>query len=130
MERSGAGAKTIDEYLAKIPPEKRKALAAVRKTIRASAPRAVESISYGIPTYKQDGRPLIYFSAAKEHLTIHAIDNDLLEDAAKRGFATGRGSIRFNTERPIPSAMLTRIVKTRLARLREGANSYGKRKKR
>lgn len=124
MERAGAGAKTIDQYLAKVPPDQRKALAAVRKTIRATAPRAVESISYGIPTYKQDGKALVYFSAAKEHVTVHAIDQELLAEAESKGFGTGRGSIRFTPERPIPSAMLVRIVKKRLARIREGKSSY------
>jgi len=124
MKRVGAGVATIEEYLAQLPVDQRRTLMAVRKTIRQVAPDAVESISYGIPTCKQDGRPLIYFSAAKEHLTVHAIDNDLLDESARRGFGTGRGSIRFTPERPLPATLLTRIVKARLTRLRVGATGY------
>ena len=126
MKRVGAGAATVDGYLAKLSSEYRRTLSAVRTTIRRTAPDAVESISYGIPTYKQDGRPLVYFSAAKEHLTVHAVDADLLEEAARRGFGTGRGSVRFTPERPIPTTLLTKMVKARIARVRGGARSYGK----
>jgi uncharacterized protein YdhG (YjbR/CyaY superfamily) len=127
VKRAGAGAVTVDGYLAKLSPDQRRALTAVRGTVRKTAPDAVESISYGIPTFKQDGRPLVYFSAATKHLTVHAIDPDLLEEAARRGFGTGRGSIRFTPERPIPDALLVRIVKSRLPRLSKGAAAYGTR---
>lgn len=128
MKRAGAGAATIDGYLAKLPVEQRRALKKVRTTIRKTAPDAVESISYGIPTYKHNGRPVVYFSAAKEHLTVHAIDKDLLADAERRGFGTGRGSVRFTPERPLPDSLLVKMVKARLARIPEGRSSYAKRK--
>jgi uncharacterized protein YdhG (YjbR/CyaY superfamily) len=130
MKRVASGASTVDGYLARVTPDQRAALVKLRRTIRAAAPRATESISYGIPTFKQDARPLVYFSAAKEHLTLHAIDKELLEEAKRRGFGTGQGSIRFTPEKSLPDALVTRVVKARLARLEAGAKSYGRRAKR
>ena len=91
MERASTKASaTIDEYLARVSPRFRSQLRGLRRTIRQAAPRATESISYGIPTFKQDDAPLIYFSAAKNHVAIHMVRK----------------------------ALLTRIVKARLAEIR------------
>ena len=116
--RHGAPASTIDAYLAAVPPEFRAPLRTLRATIRAAAPRATESISYGIPTFKQDGRRLIYFSAATKHCAIHMIGKAHLEEAVRLGFGVGRGSIRFTPEHPLPKGLVTRIVRSRLAAIR------------
>ncbi|MEX0741710.1 MAG: DUF1801 domain-containing protein, partial [Phycisphaeraceae bacterium] len=62
----GPTAKDVDTYLGALPEEQRAALEKLRATIRAAAPDAAESISYGMPTFKYKGRPLIYFGAAKK----------------------------------------------------------------
>jgi uncharacterized protein YdhG (YjbR/CyaY superfamily) len=108
---------TVDEYLAGVPPRARALLRTIRRTIRAAAPRATESISYGIPTYKQDRERLIYFSAAKSHCTIHMVRRAHLDEATRLGFGIGRGSIRFTPEHPLPQRLVTRIVKARLAEI-------------
>lgn len=114
---------TIDEYLAAVAPELRKLLRSVRKTIRAAAPKAAESISYGIPTYKQDGQRLIYFSAAAKHCAIHMVRKPDLDEAVRLGFGIGRGSIRFTPDHPLPARLITRIVKARLAEIRSAAKA-------
>ena len=60
-------AKDVDAYIKAAPAETRAGLEKMRSTIRATAPAAVESISYGMPAYKYEGKPLVYFAAAKEH---------------------------------------------------------------
>jgi uncharacterized protein YdhG (YjbR/CyaY superfamily) len=101
---------TVDEYLAGVPPRSRALLRALRRTIRAAAPRATESISYGIPTFKHNGQRLIYFSAAKSHCAIHMVRRSDLDEATRLGFGIGRGSIRFTPEHPLPQRLVTRIV--------------------
>jgi uncharacterized protein YdhG (YjbR/CyaY superfamily) len=103
----------IDEYLARVDAKFRPLLRSVRRTIRAAAPRATESISYGIPTYKLDGQRLTYFSAATDHCTVHMVRKEHLNEAVCLGFGVGRGSIRFTRNKPIPARLLTRIVKAR-----------------
>ncbi|HEX9437976.1 MAG TPA: DUF1801 domain-containing protein [Candidatus Limnocylindria bacterium] len=109
---------TIGEYLAGVSPRHRVLLRDLRKTIRAAAPHASESITYGIPTFKQEGERLTYFSAATKHCAIHMVRRAHLDEAKRLGFGIGRGSIRFTPEHPLPERLVTRIVKTRLAEIR------------
>jgi uncharacterized protein YdhG (YjbR/CyaY superfamily) len=115
---------SIGEYLASVDPEFRPLLRSVRKTIRAAAPKADESISYGIPTYKQDGQRVIYFSAAAKHCAIHMVRKAELDEAVRLGFGIGRGSIRFTPGHPVPARLITRIVKARLAEIRSTAKAH------
>jgi uncharacterized protein YdhG (YjbR/CyaY superfamily) len=112
---------SVAEYLAGVSPEFRPLLRSLRTTIRSVAPRATESVSYGIPTFKQDGQRLIYFSAATKHCAIHMVRKAHLDEATRLGFGVGRGSIRFTPEHPLPRRLVTGIVKTRLAEIESGA---------
>ena len=114
---------SIDAYLAGVAPEFRPLLRSVRKTIRTAAPKATESISYGIPTYKQDGQRVIYFSAAAKHCAIHMVRKADLAEAVRLGFGIGRGSIRFTPDHPLPARLITRIVKARLAEIGSSAKA-------
>jgi uncharacterized protein YdhG (YjbR/CyaY superfamily) len=113
----GSTPSSVDEYLAGVSPEFRPLLRSLRTRIRSVAPRATESISYGIPTFKQDGQRLIYFSAATKHCTIHMVRKTHLDEAVRLGFGVGRGSIRFTLEHPLPERLLRRIVNARLAEI-------------
>ena len=95
-----AWAKDIDEYLGRLPADQRAALVKVRRTIKAAAPEAIGSISYGVPTFKLDGRPLLYFAALKEHLSL---------------YATSKGTVRFTPDEPVSAAVVTKFVKERIA---------------
>jgi len=114
--RSAPG--TVDEYLAGLVPGFRVLLRGLRRTIRAAAPSASESITYGIPTFKQDGQRLIYFSAAMKHCAIHMVHKPHLDEAVQLGFGVGRGSVRLTPEHPLPERLLKRIVQARLAEIR------------
>lgn len=108
--------KTIDEYLDALPANQRKALQMLRRTIRAAAPKAEECISYAIPAFRQN-RMLVGFGAAAKHLsffpmsskTVAAHKNDL------KNFDASKGTIRFTPDKPLPAALVRKLVKARLA---------------
>ena len=120
-------AKTVDDYLAALPDDKRRALKRVRAQIKAAAPGAIEVLSYGMPTYKLDGRPVVYFGAAKAHLSLYAIG---VTDARGRPLTelkkydtSGKGTVRFTPDNPLPAALVTKIVKANVARIRPRATA-------
>jgi uncharacterized protein YdhG (YjbR/CyaY superfamily) len=114
MGSNGAKPKTIDEYLAALTPKERKALQAVRRTIRAAAPKAVEGISYGMPGVKHEGY-LVGYAAFKDHLSFFAgaAINRKFSTQLKR-FEQSKGGVHFTPEKPIPASLVTRMVKSRV----------------
>ncbi|MEX2431104.1 MAG: DUF1801 domain-containing protein [Dehalococcoidia bacterium] len=106
----------VDGYLATVPDEARATLQELRRIIRAAAPEAVESISYGMPTFKHRGWPLVYIGAAKKHCALHAISSSIMEahrDELK-GYGTSKGGVRFPIGKPVPAALVEKLVKARL----------------
>lgn len=110
---------TIDEYLAPLPAAQRTALQRLRKTVRATVPAAEECISYGLPTFRLDGKAFFYFGAAAHHCAIYgALDKAFADELA--GFETnGKGTIRFQPSHPLPSTLVAKLVRARLARMQE-----------
>ena len=110
------GATTIDQYLARVEPEQRVALEALRQVIRQAAPKAEEVITYGIPAFRQDGF-LLGFAASAKHCSLHPMNNHTVADFAGElaGFSTSTGTIRFTPDKPLPAALVRKIVKTRVA---------------
>jgi uncharacterized protein YdhG (YjbR/CyaY superfamily) len=108
---------TVDEYLARLPDDRRAAMALLRATIRAAAPDATEVITYNMPGFKTHGRFLVSYDAFKRHYSLfpasEAVVNGLGEEI--RPYLAGRGTIRFASSEPIPVDLVTRIVKIRLA---------------
>lgn len=108
--------RTIDEYLAPLSDEKRAALEKLRKAIRSAAPAAEECISYGIPAFRIGGRLLVGFGAAVNHCAFYSGAYPL--EAHKKelqAYDTGKGTIRFQAERPLPATLVRKLVKTRIA---------------
>ncbi len=104
----------VDQYLAGVPKEMRATLEKLRKTIKAAAPKATEVISYQMPMYKQDGM-LVGFAAFKEHCSLFpgsAVINAHKDEL--KGYQTSKGTIRFTVEKPLPAALVKKLVKTRL----------------
>jgi len=106
---------TIDAYLAKLNPEKRKALQHLRKTIHAIVPRAKECISYGLPAFRLDGRMLVWFGASTNHVSFYpgGVVQTLGDELKK--YDTSKGTIRFKPDRPLPATLVRKLVKARLA---------------
>jgi uncharacterized protein YdhG (YjbR/CyaY superfamily) len=111
------GAKDVDAYLAKVPDDQRAVLEKIRETIRAAAPTATEGISYGFPTFKLEGRGLIWYAAWKKHCSIYPLTDGIQKAHGKdlEPFDTEKGTIRFTTEKPLPASLVRKLVKTRIA---------------
>jgi uncharacterized protein YdhG (YjbR/CyaY superfamily) len=109
-------AKTVDEFLAAVPPDKRAALK-LRATIRAAAPTATEGISYGVPMFKLDGRPLVSVGFGADHCSFYVQSPAVMraQAAELEPYDTGKGSIRFPANKPLPAALVTKLVKARIA---------------
>lgn len=107
-------AKDVDEYLASLPEEARTALEWVRRAIKAAAPGSTERISYGMPMTYYHGM-LVGFAAFKDHLSFFP-GPAAIERYAKdlKKFDTSRGTIRFHTDKPLPSALIRKLVKARI----------------
>jgi uncharacterized protein YdhG (YjbR/CyaY superfamily) len=107
---------TIDEYLAPLSDEKRAALQKLRRAIRSAAPGAEECIRYGIPSFRLRGRLLVAFGAAVKHCAFYPgahpvrAHRDELE-----AYDTSKGTVRFRPDRPLPAALVRKLVKTRVA---------------
>jgi uncharacterized protein YdhG (YjbR/CyaY superfamily) len=114
-------AKDVDAYLAAVPKDKRAALAKLRKDIKAAAPRATEVIRYGLPTFKLDGKSLVHFGAASGRCSLYGMSRILgAHAAALRGYEVSKGTIRFPADRPLPAALVSKLVKARSAEIKKG----------
>ena len=108
-------AKNVDAYIASFPIKMQQLLKQMRKTIKAAAPKSEESISYRMPAYKWKGRPLVYFAGYENHIGFYATPtgNSIFQKELA-GYKTGKGSIQFPLDKPLPLALITRIVEYRV----------------
>lgn len=107
----------IDAYIAGFPDDVQKALGLVRKTVRQAAPEAKETIKYNMPAFTL-GKNLVYFAAFKNHIGFYPAptdDPDYKNDLA--GYKTGKGSVQFPLDKPMPLDLVVKIVNWRIKRL-------------
>ena len=105
----------IDEYIAGFPKTTQKVLKQVRATIKKAVPTAGEKISYGIPTFTLNDRPLIYFAGFKNHISLYPAPrgNEIFKKELS-GYKGGKGTVQFPLDKPIPLSLITRIVKFKI----------------
>ena len=126
---SSVVAKDIDTYLDALPEEARATLEKIRKIIKATAPAAVEGISYQIPTYKYHGM-LVSFAAFPNHCGFY-VGTYIMEEFKDelKPYDTGKGTIRFPVNKPLPATLVRKIVKARMAQNEAKAAASDKRKR-
>ena len=107
---------SIDEYISTFPEGVQKVLQELRETIKAAAPDAGETISYGIPTFTLNGKYLIYFAGWKNHIAIYPIPTgtEAFNKQVSK-YVEGKGTLKFPIDKPLPMRLITKIVKLRVA---------------
>ena len=109
---------SVEEYLASLPPDRRAGVEILRRAARAGAPNATETIAYGMPTLRSHGRQfLVSYAAFKTHYSLFPASDPVIDACGDEltPFLSGKGTIRFPADRPIPAALVTKIVKVRFA---------------
>ena len=111
------GVAGVEAYLAKVPEPARTTLAKLRAMIRASAPKeATEQLSYGMPAFRYKGA-LVAYGAFKNHCSFFPMQaslTDAMQDDLK-GYRTSKGTLQFPLDRPLPAALVKKMVKARVA---------------
>ena len=113
--RTESAAAQVQRYISAQPAKHRSALRRIRATIRATAPRAVEHFSYGIPGFRLNDRPLVWYAAFKQHVSLYPVTASIkraLADAID-GYQTSTGTIRLPLDEPIPVTLIRKIVRSR-----------------
>ena len=106
--------KTHDDYLAAVTEDKRGALQELRTAIKMAAPKAEECISYQLPAFRLNGKFLVAYGAATNHCafypgsTVKALKKEL------KRYDTSKGTIRFSADKPLPSALVRKLVRLRI----------------
>jgi uncharacterized protein YdhG (YjbR/CyaY superfamily) len=114
MKNSMKDPTTVDEYLANLPKKERSVLSNLRKTIKATAPKADEVIGYGMPGYKYHGM-LVYFAAFKNHCSFFPGTSMLKQfGKAVEPYQTSKGTLQFTVDKPLPAALVKKIIKERV----------------
>lgn len=109
---------TVEEYLRSVPDDRRAALEHLRQAVNAAAPEATETVAYGMPALRSHGGQfLVSYAAYRHHYSLFPASQAVVEALGNEltPYLSGKGTIRFPAGRPIPAALVTRIVKVRLA---------------
>lgn len=124
--RSSNNSNPIDTYIGGFPKDVQKVLKELRQVIREELPEDIEeTISYGIPTFKLNGKYVVYFAGYKNHISIHPI----LEDAEKSipevsHYKKGRGTLQFQLDKPLPYPFIRKVVRVLLEENKKRTGKY------
>jgi uncharacterized protein YdhG (YjbR/CyaY superfamily) len=104
-------AKDVPEYIAAAPKETRAQLRELRRLVKAAVPKADEVISYGMPYYKYNGRPLTGFALFKEHIGVFALPVHGNKEATR--YVHAKGTVHLPIGEKMPTALLTKLLRAR-----------------
>jgi uncharacterized protein YdhG (YjbR/CyaY superfamily) len=129
MEYHKVGFTSIDQYIATFPGETQKILQELRATIKASAPKAEEKISYQMPTFALKGN-LVHFAAYKKHIGFYPTPSGILAFERELSIYEGaKGSVKFPIDKPLPLELISKIVKFRVAENMKKAGMKSRKRK-
>jgi uncharacterized protein YdhG (YjbR/CyaY superfamily) len=108
----------IDTYLETVTPQQKEALERIRTIVQQAVPNAEETISYGMPAFKYNGQPLVYYAAFKDHMSLFPTSGPtkVLKDKLQ-AFTVSKGTIQFTLEKPLPEALIREILDVRLTEI-------------
>jgi uncharacterized protein YdhG (YjbR/CyaY superfamily) len=109
---------SVEEYLAALPDERRAVMEELRQTVNAAAPEATETIAYEMPALRSHGgKFLVSYAAYKRHYSLFPASDAVIEAGGEelRPYLAGKGTIQFPADKPLPTALVTKIVKVRVA---------------
>jgi uncharacterized protein YdhG (YjbR/CyaY superfamily) len=105
---------TVDDYIQSFPPEVKKMLQQLRATIRKTAPKAIEKISYGMPAYMLNGR-LVYFAGYKKHIGFYPMPGPIKKFKKEiSAYKSSKGAVQFPLDRPLPVKLISQMIKFRM----------------
>jgi uncharacterized protein YdhG (YjbR/CyaY superfamily) len=113
---------SIADYLAKLPTQAHAGVARVCDIVRRAVPGLDESITYGIPTFKRDGRPVIYVAGWADHVSIYPLSARLVEALGtdlRGGSYNGKGTLKFPLGVALPATLIARLARLRAAEAAE-----------
>lgn len=101
----------IDDYLLHVTPTQKESLEHIRSLVKQLTPEAEEVISYGVPAFKMNKRPLLYMGAFKDHMSIFPASDGMLEGVPEiAAYRTSKGTLQFTEAMPIPDEVLKKII--------------------
>jgi uncharacterized protein YdhG (YjbR/CyaY superfamily) len=109
-------AASVDEYISAFPDTVQEKLEQIRSLIRSAAPKAVETISYGIPTFTLNGHYIIYFAGFKKHVSVYPAPRahkDFKE--ALSAYEGGKGTVQFSLDEKLPVTLIRKIIRFRIS---------------
>ena len=111
-----SGPASVEEYMAAIPADCRTALELLRSQIKAAAPEATETISYQMPAFRDRDYLLVSYAAFRDHCSFFPMSKKVIEDNHELApYATGKGTLQFHVDDPIPENLVRKVVDARLA---------------
>jgi uncharacterized protein YdhG (YjbR/CyaY superfamily) len=114
---------TVDAYISGFPKETQEKLQEIQSLIRKELPDADEVISYGVPTFKIDGKYIIYFAGFKNHISIYPASDRMVKAISEAGkYRTGKGTLQFSLLEPLPLPLIKKVVHHLIAEFKERQN--------
>ena len=129
MKAASSKAQDVDAYIRDFPADVQEVLKALRRVIREVAPAAEESISYRIPTYKLGMKPVVYFAGFQHHVSLYpSTERSVAPLSRLAPYRSGRGTLKFPLDRPVPLALVKQFVRLRLKEEQDRASKPAARK--
>jgi uncharacterized protein YdhG (YjbR/CyaY superfamily) len=109
----------IDDFLQDIPSPERAELERIRRIVKTTVPDAEETISYAMPAFKYKDKPLVYFNAFKDHMSLFPTSEptEVLHDKLK-DYKVSKGTIQFTLDNPLPEPLIKEILEVRLGQIK------------